>query len=597
MTDTTNAPRAAAASAIEQLELRRREALRLVFGAGVATAFGAAGTAEAHTKPQFLHGVASGDPLLDRVVIWTRVTPVVLGNIRVKWAVALDAGFTQTVAHGLRIATGATDWTVKVDVTGLLPGTRYFYKFTVNQLDSPVGRTRTLPDSASVAAVKLAIFSCSNFEKGYFNAYNDAAKRADLDAVLHLGDYNYEYGVGRYSTPALALGLVSEPRRDQLVPVTDTVLLDAYRARKALYRTDADLQALHAAAPWITIWDDHESANDSWTGGAENHDPATQGPWQARKRASVQAYYEWLPIREPADGQRIDPVTRNPEHMARSFDFGQVARLVMLDTRMQHRDQQLTPAQMLGVYQAAAATGSFDLDRNPDGSVRSMIGADQEAWLDTQLATAPQPWQVIGNQTLLHYQIAPDYLNSPRLTAAQKAGISGLLDSLFGAGSGALFGAVGAAGGPNPATNDSWNGYPAARAKFYGSLARGRNPVVVTGDSHNAWVANLGAPTRAGVLPIGVEFGGTSVTSPGYEQVFITTPADALAGIIVDSSGAKSPGDKLVYADTSRRGYMLLTLTPAAINMDYVYVSTVFATAYSTTTQSFTVLAGAKKVG
>ncbi len=595
MTERTNvAARVESAREIEALELRRREALRLVFGAGLATAIGADAAFAAPSQPSFLHGVASGDPTRTAVIIWTRVTPSSLNDVTVRWKVALDPAMTRVVRGGATTARALGDYTVKIDVDGLQPGWVYYYQFSAGDVLSTVGRTRTLPPADYTEQLQFAVFSCTNFEKGYFNAYADAARNPKLDAVLHLGDYNYEYGVGRYQTPALALGLVTEPRRDQLVPTTDTVLLDAYRARKALYRTDPDLQALHAAAPWITVWDDHESANDAWSEGAENHDPATQGPWQARKIAAIRAYYEWLPLREPADRQRVSPTTGNPEHMARSFDFGRVARLVMLDTRLQHRDKQLTATQMLGVYQAAATTGSFDLDRNADGSVRRIMGADQEAWVDQQLSTSTQTWQVIGNQTLLQYQITPNILDTTKLTAAQKTDISVVLDQIGGAGTAALFGTLGRLGAPNPLTADSWNGYPSARLRLYASMAKAANPVVVTGDSHNAWAANLAVPTRAGAFPIGVEFGGTSVTSPGYEQYFVTTPPRALADTITESSQQKSTTDKLVYADTSRRGYMLMHITQTMMAVDFVFVNTVFSQTYTVSKRFFTVAPGSK---
>lgn len=597
MTESATPERAAAADSYMFLEMRRRAALRAIFGAGVAAALGADAAFAGVAAPQFLHGVASGDPLSDRVVIWTRVTPAALAPVTVRWAVATDPGMGHIVARGDVVTNQDVDFTVKVDVTGLKPATRYHYAFAVGDVRSPIGRTNTLPAATSTAPFSLAVFSCSIFEKGYFHAYADAAKRPGLGAVVHLGDYNYEYGVGRYITPALLSGLVTEPRSGELQPTTDTVFLDAYRTRKALYHTDADLQKLHAALPWITVWDDHESADNAWTGGAANHDPATQGDWQARKAAAVQAYYEWLPIREPADGNRIDPVTGNPAHMYRSFDIGKVARLVMLDTRMAGRDQQLDTTTFLTVYGTAAVTGNFDSDALPGGGSRSLMGAAQEAWFDEQMSTSTQTWQLIGSQVLARYDVTPNFLDASTLTPTDKATISAVIDAQFGPGVGALFGQLGQQGAPNPATADAWNGYPAARGRFYGSMLKAANPVVLSGDSHNAWAANLAAPTAVGLLKVAVEFGGTSVTSPGYEESFPGVDPKKLADVVVSSQQAASPGDKITWADLSHRGYMVVHVSMQRVTTEYVLFDSVFNPAgYAKGTKVFTVQAGAREI-
>ena len=586
------------AEAFLQVELRRRTALRAMLGAGVAAAIGGQAQAGTAIAPQFLHGVASGDPLPDRVIIWTRVTPSVPGPVTVNWVMAHDQALTKVVTQGSVITSDSVDYTVKVDVTGLSAAKHYYYGFTAAGVASPAGRTRTLPAAGSTDPFAMAVFSCSIFEKGYFNAYADAATRPGLSAVLHIGDYNYEYGLGGYLTPALAEGLVTEPRSGLLAPTGDNYTLDMYRIRKALYRTDANLQQLHRIHPWITVWDDHESADNSWTGGAVNHDPATEGDWQARKAAAVQAYYEWMPIREPADGNRIDPVTGNPAHMYRSFDIGALARLVMLDTRMAGRNQQLDTTTLLGVYGAAAATGTFDADVQADGvTPRTLMGTDQEAWFDQQITTSSQTWQIVASQVLVRYDVAPNFLDSTRLTPIEKATIEAVIDAQFGAGVGALFGQLGQAGAPNVSANDSWNGYPGARARFYGSLAKAANPVVFSGDSHNAWVANLAAPTPYGVLPIGVEFGGTSVSSPGYEEIFPGVSPSKLASVTISSQQVASPGDKLKWAELAHRGYMLVKITQQHVRTQFVFLDTVFSTGYTTQSKTFVVNAGTKQLG
>jgi alkaline phosphatase D len=333
----------------------RRNFIRLVATGGAATLGSFALGGCFFGESEFQHGVASGDPLSDRVILWTRVTlspealanlaeadaqvrknPALaahvqaLKNIVLRWEVALDAQFRRKVRAGVTTASPERDYTAKVDVDGLRPGTTYYYRFIGRDMVSPTGRTRTLPPllAGATPAVKLAVFSCSNYPAGYFNVYGEAAKIDDLDAAIHLGDYIYEYSrTGYASERAAELGRLSEPE-------TEIVTLDQYRRRHAQYRTDADLQALCAKVPLIAVWDDHESANDAWRDGAENHQPATEGVWQARRAAAIRAYYEWLPIREVQPGR--------PERIFRSFDFGTLLSLHMLDTRLIGRDQQLS---------------------------------------------------------------------------------------------------------------------------------------------------------------------------------------------------------------------------------------------------------------
>lgn len=594
--DSMTDQQAAMSDALEvrALELRRRDAYRLIFGA-TAAAFLPGTAPAALSGPAFLHGVASGDPGRNRVVIWTRLTPASTRAADVAWKLATNSDMTGIVASGDARARPERDFCVKVNVTGLQPGQTYYYQFTgPGGVLSAVGTTRTLPSRDSTDPFSIAVFSCSNFEKGYFNAYAEAAKEAGLSAVLHLGDYIYEYGPGAYVTPAMApppAGQgITEPRVGQLNPSSEIVLQDAYNARYALYRSDPHLQALHAALPWIVIYDDHESANDAWTGGAENHQPGTEGDWKARERASLAAYYNWMPIRDPQGRQYLDPTTENPTSLARTFTFGRLAKLVMLDTRLAGRDEQLGIQQMVAAYQnpATDVTG---------GRARSLMGAAQEAWLDAELAESNQTWQLIGNQTLCFYQTAADYLNFPAFDTATKNQISAGIDALFGAGAGALFGQLGAAGGPNPAATDSWTGYPTARARLNASLAKAANPVVLTGDSHNAWAANLRGNAGAGVQALGVEFGGSSVTSPGLEQYFFTFPPAVLAALYTTSSQTRSPTDKLIWADTSRRGYMRVDVGREKLTTTYVFVSTVFSTTYTVDrTKTVEVLAGARKI-
>ncbi|MBW8858356.1 MAG: alkaline phosphatase D family protein, partial [Caulobacter sp.] len=320
------------------MTIDRRRALAL-FGLGGVSAAGeaiAASPKRLHAGPAtFEHGVASGDPLQDRVILWTRVTaPGAKAPVGVRWDVATDAAFKTIVKQGHATADAARDYTVKVDVVGLKPNTDYFYRFRQAVKGKATGkavtgRTRTLP-AGPTKDVVLAVVSCSLYPNGYFNAYDAIAKLPRVDAVLHLGDYIYEYG----AAPA-DYGMASPTAKTRVPdPPRELLSLDDYRRRHALYKTDPALQAAHARAPWIVVWDDHETADNSWIGGAENHQPATEGDWSKRKAAGIKAYYEWMPIREPAPGTL-------PEASWRRFQFGDVVTLMMTETRLTARTHQL----------------------------------------------------------------------------------------------------------------------------------------------------------------------------------------------------------------------------------------------------------------
>ena len=328
----------------------------------------------------FRHGVASGDPLVDRVILWTRVTPAEGGAatraIDVRWRVARDPAFRQAVAQGTMRTSGERDFTVKVDAAGLQPGRPYYYAFDTGGEQSPVGRTRTLPDGA-VDRLRLAAVCCSNYPAGFFNVYRCIANREDLDAVVHLGDYIYEFENGRYGD-GTALRRMPEPPRE-------TVTLSDYRIRYATYRTDPDLQDAHRQHPFIVVWDDHELTNDAWADGAANHNPDQgEGDWATRKAAAYRAYLEWQPIREtPGEGIRL----------YRRFRFGTLVDLVMLDTRGL-RDQQVAATDL----QALAHPG------------RSILGAAQEAWLFDQLRSSQRDgtgWRVLGQQVMFSRAVQP----------------------------------------------------------------------------------------------------------------------------------------------------------------------------------------------
>jgi alkaline phosphatase D len=508
----------------------------------------------------YAHGIASGDPLSDRVILWTRLTLaetlVAVESVTVAWEVATTAAFTTLVASGTTTTDASRDWTVKVDATGLQPATRHWYRFKVGAQVSPVGRARTLPVGA-VSQVRLAVFSCAHFAAGYFNVYAAAAQRDDLDAALHLGDYLYEYGRDGYGNEqATALGRL-------VLPATELLTLADYRQRYAQVRADADLQALHAAVPMIAVWDDHEVANDAWRDGAQNHTPATEGAFADRRTAAVQAWHEWLPVRTGADRLSI----------YRSFAFGDLLALHMLDTRVLARDQQLDYASYLtatGLNAAAFTTALSD-------PMRQLLGTAQTAWLQAQMAASSATWQVLGQQVLMGRMNIPAPILLDALVPGSGVGVSAYAAIVNKARTApATLTVIEQAILAQPSVPynlDAWDGYPVAREQVLGlARAQNKNLVVLAGDTHNAWASDL---QDASGNAVGVEFATSSVTSPGFEAVLPNENPAALAAGLTELIGP------LVYADTARRGYLVVTATPAECRADWVYVSTVTSRTYT----------------
>jgi alkaline phosphatase D len=552
----------ASAGAHERPDASRRGFMRGVASAGAAafgglalSACGGGSDDPAAPAVQYRHGVASGDPLADRVILWTRLTTEATAAVQVLWQVALDESFATVVASGITTTDSTRDWTVKVDAAGLDAGARYVYRFDVGGQRSPVGRTKTLP-TGSIGTVRMAVFSCSNFPAGFFNVYAEAAKLRDLDVTIHLGDYIYEYARDGYaSAGAAALGRLSDP-------ATEILSLSDYRRRYAQYRTDPDLQALHAAAPMIAVWDDHELTNDAWRDGAENHQPATEGSFTARRAVAVQAWHEWLPVRTGSD----------PLQIYRSFDFGNLLSLHMLDTRLIARDRQLDYASFsspsgLDAARFTAAVG----DPN-----RQLLGTAQTQWLQERMTRSTATWQVLGQQVLMGRMNIP----APILFEALNPGTGVSV---------AAYSAIATKAATAPATLtvqerailaqpsipynlDAWDGYAAARETVFG-LARtlNKNLVVLAGDTHNAWANDL--LDLAGNR-VGVEFATPSVSSPGFEAFFTDNPA-TLAASLTQLIGP------LEYCDTSRRGFLLVTADATQCRADWVYVNTLTSRTYT----------------
>jgi alkaline phosphatase D len=536
------------------MRINRRKALAL-FGLGAATPAMAA----AAGKVSFKHGVASGDPLADRVILWTRITPddpATAGQVAYSWKLNPIDRRAGGAKSGSGVTDASRDFTVKVDVAGLDAGRAYTYEFTANGVTSPMGQTRTLPTGA-VKDVVLAVATCSLYPGGYFNAYEAIAKLPRVDAVLHLGDYIYEYGPEGYGyETGKALNRLPDPPHDCVT------LLD-YRLRHACHRADAQLQAAHAKAPWIVVWDDHETANDSYKDGAQHHDPAKDGDWNKRKAAAIKAYYEWMPIREPADhGFAIN----------RTFHFGDVASLFMLETRLTARDKQLVYERDL----TKGADGQYDVATfrtKLADPTRKMMGSAQEAWLAGELTASVKsgrPWQILGNEVVMARLNVPSFKKEmgeePLAQALSKlpAGAAKRLDRMEGIAALNL-----------PYGLDMWDGYPVDRQRLYGMIREAKaNVVVVSGDSHAFWANELYDAAEGGNR-VAVEFGATGITSPGGE--------DALPGIPVGEIFAKA-NREVLFSDQKAKGFVVLTLSKSEMTGDLVAVSTIMDKAYTVST-------------
>jgi alkaline phosphatase D len=519
---------------------------------------------------QFLQGVASGDPATDAVILWTRVTPDVEGDITVSWAVATDSDFSQVVTNGQTVTNQNRDYTVKVDAVGLEAGQQYFYRFKAGDIVSETGQTRTLPEG-SLASVTLAIMSCANFPAGYFNVYEMAAQRDDLDAVVHLGDYLYEYARGEYASEhAVELGR-------EVLPAGELFLLDDYRTRYSQYRSDASLQKLHARVPFITVWDDHEVANDTWKDGAENHNNG-EGDFDQRKQAALQAYFEWLPIRPWSEG--------NHEEIYRSFNFGNLVDLHMLDTRVLARDKQLEYSQYIDATTGAFNSATFLTDVTDTN--RTLLGQTQLLWLQQTLLQSTAKWQVLGQQVLMGKMLMPAAIATQQMSIplfaelvglAQLAGRAQASDPTLTAEELTYLQANQARLTPEvialfqlpsiPYNLDAWDGYAYEREVIYATAkSLNHNLVVIAGDTHNAWANDL---TDSGGDIVGVEFATSSVSSPGLEYYLGLSDAEmpateaAIVGLIAD----------LKYANLKDRGYLLLTFTQDEVRSDWQYVDTI----------------------
>lgn len=463
--------------------------------------------AEEDLRP-FYHGVASGDPTENSVIIWTRVTTENMDEaVDVTWRISTDTAFTDTLQSGVFNTSADRDFTVKIDVQGLEPNTYYYYEFEYNGKNSLIGRTKTTPSNIdNIDQLRFAIVSCSNYPTGFFTVYEKIAERNDIDAVLHLGDYIYEYANTFFTNP-----------RRRVMPDHEIVELADYRLRHATYKLDEDSRKMHQHHPIISTWDDHESTNNSYKDGAENHD-ASEGDWQARKQSSMKAYYEWMPIRLPDED--------NQSRIWRNVKYGNLAELFVLDTRLYDRDEQ---------------------GGNINAADKKLLGPEQMDWLLDGLSNSEAQWKIIAQQVMMAQLIIPDLIQQDVALVVN---------------------------------DDQWDGYPAERNKLYNHLEDNEidNVVVLTGDIHTTWAADLPKSMfdynpQTGEKSLAVEFVTTSVTSQSAPF-----PIPAAVDIITTFL------PQFKHVDLSRKGYTLLDITDEKTQGDFITVNTIQS---STSDQKF----------
>lgn len=447
------------------------------------------------TLQPFYHGVASGDPLPDRVIIWTRVTPEdSVASISVKWEIAEDPNFASVYKSDSINTNPARDYTVKVDVDALKPDQVYYYHFIAFGKTSITGRTKTAPIAAK-DSLKFAVVSCANWEWGYFNGYDKIADRDILDGVLHLGDYIYEYAKGRYGDTTI--GRIN-------IPAHEVISLQDYRTRYSLYRLDKGLRRIHQQHPFIAIWDDHEIANNSYVGGAQNHQP-DEGDYNIRKAAAKQVYYEWIPIRES-------------DQLYRSYSFGPLADVIMLDERLAGR----------------SAPSDSITDPNFNSAERSMLGKEQLVWFENSLKNSRATWKIIGNQVIF----SDLYLSAvyPKM----------------------------------PRNLDSWDGYPAEKKSIKDFIVQNKiqNILITAGDTHASWAIEAATDVKKIYTPFAVEFGTTSISSAnGDEYKNADTVKMSEQALLKNNPHVK-------YLNDRDHGYLLLTVYPLKTKAEWFYVKT-----------------------
>ncbi|GAA6136287.1 alkaline phosphatase [Arenicella sp. 4NH20-0111] len=523
-------------------------------------------SATGHSKNKnanfYRHGVASGDPASDSVVLWTRLSVASTNSdANVSWELAESPDFNSLVAQGDCLTNKEKDFTVKVIPSRLNPGTTYYYRFVFRGSPSPVGRTKTLP-TGRVEKYGVALASCSNFAFGYFNAYDAIAKDTNVDLVLHTGDYIYEYGAqGWGSEVAQKLNRVHEPAHE-------TITLDDYRTRHAQYKTDKGSQAMHAAHPLVSCWDDHESANNPWLSGAQNHQTKTEGEWTDRRAASVQAYYEWMPIRDPKSmDERLA--------FSRAYKIGDLADLVTLETRHTARAEQINYLNYTDKINSIEDANRFkSMIIGAPG--REMLSRRTEQLVkDTFTSTQHRPWRLLGNASPIARMLVPD-INKLKILEDERP------EQLETKAAKAL---KWKAKYNLPFYTDTWDGYPWARQKFYEACQSvdATDLIFLTGDSHSFWMNQLNDDHGT---PMGIELGTAGITSPGD---FIESGYSGDVARKLDRA-FESQLDEVVWTDNFHQGYVRLNLTQSNAKTSFIAISTVEETNYTISTLKETVI-------
>ena len=508
--------------------MKRRQAIKITSVGTIGLSASISSSCSKNTY-SFDHGVASGDPLEDRVILWTRVTPQQAGPVEVILEVSENKNFSKVVYYKKLHTSSLSDYTIKYDFLAKQycnSDNGFFYRFRAGNSVSETGRSKTF--SKNIRSAKIAIFSCSNFPAGYFNAYQAAAEKNDLDLWLHLGDYLYEYPMGGYATEnAEKLGRAP-------IPIHEMITLSDYRQRHAQYKLDQGSIALHKHAPLIAVWDDHEFSNDAWKRGAENHsEDGSEGDFYARRSAAIKAYYEWMPIREQQNKRRI----------FRDFKIGKLMHLIMLDTRQFGRDKQIQPKDYLsksGFYQA-----KFYNDLNSE--YRELLGAEQFSWIEDKILNSNAAWTIFGQQVLMTKLKFPDI--SKILKAEEIPDFLKPYLKLLGLGI--------------PSNLDAWDGYPAARNKLYKLMKNAKKKFIsLAGDTHNSWVSEL--ENQSGEK-VGIELGAPSVTSPGITDVLNLDENNFVDSIV-------KLNKELQWMNPSKRGYLFLDCTDSKIIASFNFI-------------------------
>jgi alkaline phosphatase D len=499
----------------------------------------------------FKSGIASGDPRMDSVVIWTHISPLDPRKtyVPIEWQVSINEDMTAPVKTGRDVAKDANDWTFKVTPSGLKSGQIYYYQFTAEGTASPIGQTRTLPEG-DVNQLRLAIVSCANWQQGFFNVYDHISRQEGFDALIHLGDYIYEYGTDKANEAMEKAGRLHQPQHEILT-------LEDYRIRHAQYRSDANLQAATAKMPLIPIWDDHESSNDSWKDGAENHQ-ADEGNWQDRKQAALRAYFEWMPVRPP---QGESPMSA----FYRDYKWGNLLRLAVWETRLFARGEPVLTENYFDMLQEDGGRERFYAEVLNDPT-RQMLGPVQQDYIVKTLKQSKESgetWRMIANQVVMGKLTTPDL--TPYVTEEAVAEIEKQWPPIRDF--------VGLSKLRLPVYPDSWDGYPAARETLYRALdeAGVNDLLVVTGDAHEYWANNL---TKNDGTKMGVELGTSSVSSETLKAFMGDTVKDY--ALLMTRA---NPDVRYYNAETS--GYIDLTLTPSKGRARFVAVDRTDSTDYT----------------